>query len=98
MSPPAATQDNERFSIFPEADSISGAEFDPVFIDAVADTPVFENLPCPIRTGVVVTSAVAGVSRLSNHSSKGLRPLRSRYSLIVIMTDANVWVTIPQAQ
>ena len=95
---PTANQDNERFAILTEIDSISGAELDPAFIDAGADTPVFEKSHCSIRTSAVVTSIATGVLRLSNHASKGLRPLRSRYSLTVIMTDGNVSVTIPQAR
>jgi hypothetical protein len=86
----AANQDDDYVFMLPEAGPISGAKLDPVFINAGADTSVFEELSCVIRTRAVVTSAAGGASRLSNHSSKGLRPLRPRYSLIVIMTNANV--------
>lgn len=41
----AGNQDNERVSVFPEADSISGAGFDPAFIDAGGDAQVFDKLP-----------------------------------------------------
>jgi hypothetical protein len=76
---------------------LGGAEFDPAFSDAVVETLVFEKSPCSFRTTAVVTLAAAGAPRVSNHSSQILRPLRARYSLMVIMSNGNILLSILQA-
>jgi hypothetical protein len=59
-------------------------------VDLGDDLSVFEKLSRSLRTGTVVAWATAGERRLSPHVSQGLRPLRSRYSLMVIVPDGNV--------
>ena len=75
---------------FQKVSLLSGGRSDPAFMAPGSGTFVPEMLPVASGPFAAVIWGSAGASRLSNHSSQGLRPLNSRYSLTVSMSDGNV--------